>query len=116
LITVRIVVIRPSSTSSDQVLSTLLSRSWKIAPGWPFTSCGSQRTFDLDEPGEGRSEHPDHILDTEDPSAPLRGVAAAVPDHLHVRGEQVPQALDVAVPDRIEEARRLAFLIGSSRP
>ena len=41
LITERIVWIRPSSTSSVQMLSTLLSRSRKIAPGWPFTSCGS---------------------------------------------------------------------------
>src|SRR6266540_1595140 len=44
LITERIVWIRPSSTSSVQVLSTLLSRSRKIAPGWPFTSCGSNST------------------------------------------------------------------------
>src|SRR6266516_7596934 len=44
LITERIVWIRPSSTSRAKVMSTLSSRSRRIAPGWPFTSCGSRVT------------------------------------------------------------------------
>ncbi len=44
LITARIIWTCPSSTSSVMVLITLLSRSWKIAPGWPFTSCGCNAT------------------------------------------------------------------------
>jgi hypothetical protein len=44
LLTERIVWICPPSTSSVKVPSTLLSRSRKIAPGWPFTSRGSNVT------------------------------------------------------------------------
>jgi hypothetical protein len=36
----------------------------------------------------------------------LRGLAAAVPDDLNVSGEQLPQAVDVAFPERVEEPRR----------
>jgi hypothetical protein len=41
LITARIVWIRPSTMSSVRVLMTLPSRSRRISPGWPLTSCRS---------------------------------------------------------------------------
>jgi len=36
----------------------------------------------------------------------LRGLSAAVADHLHISGQKVPQAVNIAIAKRIEEARR----------
>ncbi len=106
LITERIAWICPSSTSSTKVKSTLLSRARKIAPGWPFTSCGS--TVTSIRTSQGKTEASTRATLSAPTMAPgqLRGLAAAVADQLDVSGEQLPQALDVAFPERAEEPRR----------
>jgi transketolase len=67
---------------------------------------GLHSHVDRDEPGEGRGKHPGHIAGADDAPGQLRGLAAAVADDLNVSGEQLPQALDVAFGERVEEPRR----------
>jgi len=64
---------------------------------------GLHRHVDPDEPGEDRGKHPGDIVGAHDRPGQLRGLAAAVRDDLNVSGEQLPQALDVAFPERAEE-------------
>ena len=70
---------------------------------------GLHRHVDPDEPGEDRGKHPGDIVGAHDRPGQLRGLAAAVRDDLNVSGEQLPQAVDVAFPERAEEpCRQLA--------
>ena len=61
---------------------------------------------DRDEPGEDRGKHPGHLAGADDAPGQLRGLASGVRDDLNVSGEQLPQALDVAFPERVEEPCR----------
>ncbi len=65
-----------------------------------------QRHLDPGEPGEDGGKHPGGLLGADDAPGQLRGLAAAVPDQLNVIGEQLPQPVDVAFPERVEEPRR----------
>ena len=62
-----------------------------------------QRHVQPDEPGEDCGKHPGHLLSADDAPGQRRGLAAAVPDHLNVSGEQLPQAVDVPFPEGVEE-------------
>ena len=65
----------------------------------------------LDEHREDRREHAGHVVGTDHAPGKRRRLASAIPDHLDVGSEQLPQSVDVAIPERIEEPRRqlLAF-------
>src|SRR5271165_4682232 len=65
-----------------------------------------ERHVDRAEPGEDRGKHPGHLLSADDAPGQRWGLAAAVPDQLNVSGEQLPQAVDAAFPERVEEPRR----------
>jgi hypothetical protein len=52
---------------------------------------------------EDQGKYPGHVVGADDGLGELRGLAAAVPDHLNVRGEQLPQAVDVPFPESVEE-------------
>jgi hypothetical protein len=49
-------------------------------------------------------ERPGDVVDADAERRPLRGLAAAVADHLHVGGQQLPQPDDVAFPEGVEES------------
>ena len=105
LITERMVWICASSTSRTRAWSTLPSRSRKIAPGWPLTSCGSNVTSTRAISGKKAGQQPGHLFGPDDSPRQLRGLATTVADHRHVRGKQILQAGDVAVAEGIEEPR-----------
>lgn len=64
-----------------------------------------------DERRDDRGEDSGHVFGAEDALAHLRGLAAAVADHLNVGGKEFSQPVDVAVLERVEESlgKVLAF-------
>jgi hypothetical protein len=61
---------------------------------------------DPGEPGEDRCEQARDLVRAHDGAGQCRGLASGVAHQLDVRGEHVPQSLDIAVAERVEESGR----------
>lgn len=78
LLTVRIAWICPSRMSSAKVLRTFPSRSRRIAPGSPFTWCGSTTPPIRTNGRTSAASTRGHVLGAEDDGLPLRGLPVDV--------------------------------------
>src|SRR5690606_3924755 len=61
---------------------------------------------DSEERGERRTKRPRQLVGTHDSALPPGSLAAGIPARLHVCGEELPQLVDVAILQRVEEAGR----------
>src|SRR5690606_30100280 len=65
-----------------------------------------QRAADPNERRECRGERAGDLHRPVDGPAPMGALAAAVPDDLHVGGEQFAQSVDITLVERVEEPPR----------